>query len=146
MISEPDVEAVIGEAYQRLLTRQPGLTEAVVQYNQRGGEGAWVAFGLLVHVSDADRLVLEALYLKQHEGCVVRVYNEESLTFHYARKNRESAVGCGSLVTEALEVFQLHMPKKLLPAKYFAPPPELAHIGHSLMPIPPPLGACEVPD
>jgi hypothetical protein len=146
MLSAADVEKTVADAYRSLLVSQPGLAQAVRKYAQKGGKGAWVSFGILAHITRHSRLVLEALYIKQHEGCVVRVYAEKPLTFHYARKNRENVSAVSALVVEAAQVFQLHLPDKLLAAEQFAPPPELAHMEQGLMPIPPPLSSCDVPD
>lgn len=148
MLKLPDIEAILRSEYQALITRHPGSCEALRQYRNWGGSKIpWITVGIYAHLSEVSRLVLEALYLEEYDGGVVRVFCEEPLEFFYARKVQQDIARCTSLITEASRTFQLQLPSKLIPAEPFDLPKELGDgVTRAMLPIPPPLGSCEVPE
>jgi hypothetical protein len=145
VLSFDDVADAVTRSTVGLEPVHPGAFSSLRLYRHSGGQGpSWRTVGAYLSVAEVDRLVLEALYLQRMETCVVRVYQENPLQIHYARKFSLSAPSCAQILESAFSIFGRHLPPRL-PAQPSSQQSLGVDVAKALLPIPPPVNVAEVP-
>jgi hypothetical protein len=95
-------------------------------------------------MSDASRLVLEALYIKRRNTCVVRVYQTSPLEVFFARKFGLEVDSCAALLKSAVEIFAQHL-RQIIPVQMRVPASLGMSTAQAMLPIPPPVDVTNIP-
>lgn len=152
MLAFSDIERLVEEQLTAV-SSHADVAAALRPYRLQGGDEAaqpWLVAGFYAYEGKNKRLVLEALYLRRLNTCVVRVFRERGAKILYARK----AVDIAKLATkvgEAAEVFLLHLKKPLSVQLFEGDYAQIsAALGESisqvLSPIPPPVNLAGLED
>ena len=80
--------AAVKEQYSELAMANPHLARALRAYESVGANSRnWRTAGIYATARDDTRRVLEVFVQPNDNLCVVRVYQDAPLKFHYARKS-----------------------------------------------------------
>ena len=145
MLSFDDVADAVKRSTFGLELTHPSAFSSLQLYRHSGGQGpSWRTTGAYLNIAGDNRLVLEALYLKRIDTCVVRVYEELPLRIHFARKFGLEAPSCAHIIESAFSYFGQHLPAQL-PAQPGVPRSLGLDVAQALLPVPPPVNVAEIP-
>jgi hypothetical protein len=133
--------AVVQEQYSALALTNPQFAQALRVYRSAGGSARkWKVAGIYATARNDARCVLEVFVHAEDDLCVVRVYQDDPLTFHYAFKTTTGLESATCLVREAAEIFRGLVPSDAKNASETDIPEELGpNMIDALAPIPPPI-------
>ena len=138
--------AVVQEQYSALALANPQLAQALRVYRSAGGSARkWKVAGIYATARNDARCVLEVFTEPEDDLCVVRVYQDVPLTFHYAVKTTSGLESASALVREAAKLFRDLVPSDAKSAAETEVPEELGpDVLKALAPIPPPISLEEI--
>jgi hypothetical protein len=114
-------------------------------YRSGGGEGqSWRTAGAYLRIPKDNRLVLEALFLKRGDTCVVRVYEESPIQFFFARKFDIRGNSCEEIMALAVDALVQRLPARI-PTPRQVPASLGLDVEQALLPIPPPVNLSQIP-
>jgi hypothetical protein len=133
--------AVVQEQYSALALANPQLAQALRVYRSAGGSARkWKVAGIYATACNDARCVLEVFVQPEGDLCVVRVYQDVPLIFHYALKTTGGVESASALVRDAAEIFRDLVPSDAKNASETDIPDELGpEVLEALAPIPPPI-------
>lgn len=146
-----DIERLVEEQLTALAS-QPDFATALRSYRIQGGDEAaqpWHVAGFYAYEGKNKRLVLEVLHLKLLDTCIVRVFRENRLNILYARKAIGDVGKLTARVSEAAELFLLHLHNPLAVQLFERDYARISDmLGESilqaLLPVPPPVSLEEI--
>jgi hypothetical protein len=140
--------AIVQEQYSALALANPQFAQALRVYQSAGASARkWKVAGIYATARNDSRCVLEVFVLLEDDLCVVRVYNDVPLTFHYAVKTTSGIESVSALVREAAELFRDLVPSDAKNASETDIPEELGFdVLAALAPIPPPISLEHIAD
>jgi hypothetical protein len=138
--------AVLRDQYSALVLANPQLAQALRVYRSAGGSARkWQVAGIYATARNDAQCVLEVFAEPEVDLCVVRVYQDVPLTFHYAVKTTGGLVSASALVREAAKLFRDLVPSDAKNAAETEVPEELGpDVLRALAPIPPPISLEEI--
>jgi hypothetical protein len=140
-LSFDSVAAVVQEQYSTLALANPQFAQALRVYRSAGCSARkWKVAGIYATARNDARRVLEVFVQPEEDLCVVRVYQDDPLTFHYAVKTTSGLEAATALAREAAEIFRGLVPLDAKNASETDIPEELGpEVLEALAPIPPPI-------
>lgn len=115
MLSFSEIERLVEEQLTAL-SAEPNVSGALRSYRVDGGgetDNPWRVAGVYAYENKNTRLVLEALYLKSCDTCVVRVFREGRPQILYARKSVGDVTTLAPILDGAAAQFLLQLTKSL---------------------------------